>query len=76
MKRNKKKMHKYQQRAYEIKKRRPGCHVEIISVVIECMEGGANRFREQIAEMLETFKKKIKWSRRKMLKTVLAESEI
>ena len=52
----KKNLLKCQQLAYEIRKRRPGDHVKIIPVVIECM-AGTNKLREQIAKVLETNEK-------------------
>ena len=43
---------------YEIRKSRPGgYHVEIISEVIGCIGGSANRLREQITRVPETDEK-------------------
>ena len=53
----KKKLQKYQQLAYKIRERRSVYHVEIISLIIGCMGGGANKLREQIARVLEADKK-------------------
>ena len=56
------KLHKYQQLAYKIRERRPGHHVEIIPLVIECIRGGVNKRLEQIARVLETGEKKMTWT--------------
>ena len=55
----KEKLLKYQQMAYKTRKRRPGYHMEIIPVVIECIGSNANKLRERIAKVLETDEKKM-----------------
>ena len=61
--------------AYEIRERRPGCHVEIIPEVVGCMGRSTNKLRKQIARILETAGKKMTRTWREMHKTLLAESE-
>ena len=68
------KLQKYQKLDFEIKEKRQGFHVEIISVVTACM-GGANKLREQIAKVLVPNGKKMTSTWREMLKTALAENE-
>ena len=55
----KEKLPKCQQLAYKTWERRPAYHVEVISVVIGCMGGGAHRLKEQIARVLETGEQKM-----------------
>ena len=52
-----------------------GYHVQIILMVIECMERDVNMLREQIAKVLKTDEKKMTRTWREMFKTVVAESE-
>ena len=69
------KLQKYQQLAYKIGERRPEYHIEVISVIIERVGGGENRFRKQMGRVLETNEKQMTMTSREILKIVNAESE-
>ena len=51
LEKNKKKRQKYQQLAFEVKERRPGCKVGVIPIAIGCMGGGVGVTREQVRKI-------------------------
>ena len=66
---------KYQQLAFETRKRQPGYNVMIILIAIGSLGGGMRRMTNQSGRPTSN-KKKTRATSNKMVKTVLFESEI
>ena len=69
------KQQKYQQLAFETRKRQPGYNVMIILIAIGSLGGGMRRMTNQSGRLTSN-KKKTRATSNKMVKTVLFESEI
>ena len=68
------KLNKYQQLAFETRDKRLGFQVEIIPLVIGCLEGGINKLQQQMEKLIR-HEKEDKQVVRNMQKRVLMESE-
>ena len=68
------KLQKYQQLAFKFRERRPGYEVTVVPIVIGCLGGGMERAKRQI-ELILTDKKRVNWTSKQMVKSVLFESE-
>ena len=71
---NREKLTKYQQLAYEIRERRPVYKVEIIPLVIGCVGGGAERLKAQLEKVLIN-KDTVNYVCKEMVKEVVWHSE-
>ena len=70
LKKYKEKIQKYQQRAFDVRERRPGYRVGVILIVIGCMGGGVGVIREQVRKINSDTDKVC----REMLRTAVMES--